>query len=80
MELIVLPFSKYSFLISCTWVIVSISFNVLLVFDVVIKVQGNIIAGAFNGLSCIIEEFYSAILGNFPCNNVLFYSAINKKN
>ncbi len=47
---------------------------------VVIKVQGNIIAGAFNGLSCIIEEFYSAILGNFPCNNVLFYSAINKKN
>ena len=45
----------------------------------VIKVLGNIIAGVFNGLTCIIEEFATpvAILENFLYNNVLFYCAIN---
>jgi hypothetical protein len=42
-----------------------------------LSIQGNIIAGACNGLFCNTGEFNFAILGNSFCNNVLFYFAIN---
>jgi len=43
----------------------------------VVKVQGNIITGACNGLLCNTGEFSFAILGNSFCNTVLSDYAIN---